>query len=150
VGCGAPTPRCFVRQLPAPDSALTYPGYRLIVSVHREGDRDCEFLSLEFDATGCYFPGARYCDVAVRLRSEPALTVKPMLRLFFDDGKWRDLWGEPFQLEDDFRSVASVFELPTEAELGATPNGARLIYFLPSDVELTLDLAYVVQGFRHA
>ena len=150
MGAGTPVPNCSVRQLPAPDSALTYPGYRLVVSVHREGHHDCEFLSLEFDIRDRYFTGARHCESAIRLRSEPAVTVKPALRLFLDDGTWRDLWGEPFQVEDEFKSFASVIKIPPDAELRASPNGARLMYFLPSDVELTLDVAYVVQGFRHA
>ena len=150
LGWGKPSPKCSVRQLPAPDSALTYPGYRLIASLHREGDSHCEFLSLEFDSSGRYFTGARHCDTAIRLRSEPHVTVRPMLRIFLDDGKWQDLGGTAFTVEDHFKSFASVFELPAESTLEAKPVGARVIYFLPPDVEFALDVAYVVQGFRHA
>lgn len=149
LGWGQPSPKCSVRQLPAPDSALTYPGYRLIASIRREGEVHCEYLSLEFESTGRYFPGARHCDLAIRMRSDPPVTVKPMLRLFLEGGKRLDLWGTAFAVEDHFKSFASVFELPADSDLGAKPVGARVIYFLPPDVELALDVAYVVQGFRH-
>jgi hypothetical protein len=148
LGAAAADLRCTVQQLPAPESALTYPNYRLIVRLRREGSKNVDFLSLELDVSRSHFPKARACDTAVRLRVEPRGVVKPSLRVFLDDGTWHDLWGKPFEVGPEFGSYGTTFEMPETFGDDKRPIATRLIYYLPSDAELELDVAYLINGFR--
>ncbi len=146
VGSGDPPANCLVQQLPAPESALTFPTYKLVVSLKREDDADCGFFSVEIDAEKG-IGDARHCDVAIRLRSEPATMVEPVLRVFSGDNEWQDLAAEPLRIDSDFRSFATTFTLPEDLSHHGYP--ARLIYFLPSNLRLRVDIAYVVLTYRH-
>lgn len=147
VGSGDPPADCSVQQLPAPESALSFPNYKLLVSVRRDDEADCGFFSVEVD-TEHHLEDVRSCDVAIRLRSEPALMIEPVLRIFSGENEWKDVPTEPLRIDGDFRSFASTFQIPSELARAANGTPPRLIYFLPSYMRLRVDIAYLVPTFR--
>jgi hypothetical protein len=148
IGCGPPGAKCTVQQLPAPDSALSPPEYRLIASITREDAAPCGFLCMEFSVPLLNFLGASHFDIAVRVRSESDLAITPSMRILYAGG-WHDLWAPPWQVGTEFKSFSASFEIPKEfPNATSPPQAARLIYYLPTDTKLRLDLAYLIQGPR--
>jgi hypothetical protein len=148
IGCGPPGATCAIRQLPAPDSALSHPDYRLIASLTREDSAHCGFLSMEFAVPALNVLDASHFDTAARLRSEVELVVRPSMRILFEGG-WHDLWAPPWKVGPEFRSFSAVFEIPKEfPNVTGKPQAVRLIYYLPPDTKLRFDLAYLLQGPR--
>lgn len=148
IGCGPEGARCSMRQLPAPDSALSPPEYRLIASLVREDSAHCGFLSMEFTVPGVNVLGASHFDTAARLRSESALVVRPSMRLLFESG-WHDLWASPWEVGPEFKSFSGSFEIPKAfPNVTGSLQAVRLIYYLPPDTKLRFDLAYLLQGPR--
>lgn len=148
IGCGPPGAKCSVRQLPAPDSALSHPDHRLIASLTREDAVHCGFLSMEFALPGLDFLEGSHFDIATRVRSETELSVSPSMRILFEVG-WHDLWAAPWKVGPEFKSFSASFVIPKEfPNVTGKPQGARLIYYLPPDTKLRFDLAYLLQGPR--
>jgi hypothetical protein len=104
-------------------------------------------LALHIGVEDGYFPGARYCDVAVRLRSELPWRLVPTLGLDYGDG-FKRFAGQPIDAAEEFGSAHSTMTIPQKLGDAGTPQRARVIFKLPSDSGFRVDLAYVICGFR--